>query len=186
MRAGACPAAAACARLLAWRARRPTTGEGLAVKAILGALALCGMVFAGNANASETVTDNHRFQLWNNCEPIGLKIFDASTIPGFSKKEVGNAIRSQLRIARINISVDNPRSILLIIMFGNKTGHSFSVFFQKASTDDYTGIRKFTITWMQRPAYFGTINNASRILPRLTSAIHKFIEDYLRVNADAC
>lgn len=71
--------------------------EQAGVKTILAALALCGLVFAGNASAAGTVTAKDRFELWNNCEPLALAVQSNFEGFGIPKERFETAIRNKLQ-----------------------------------------------------------------------------------------
>ena len=139
------------------------------------------------AGAAEKVTDRDRFKLWNDCRTMGLVVEDLdkdATEIGLTKEAVTVAVRSRLRAARLY------RASHGVPLFGvtvTVAGSAFAVVvaYSKWVKDKASGISRGTDTW--RRGSTGTHGrNESYILSSVSRKVDEFIDEYLRVNADAC
>ena len=155
---------------------------------------------AASASAGE-VSDRDRFQLWAACASVRLLVEDltkdAAKI-GLHKKDIETAVRSRLRGARIydddalswlsktsrvyvnvavvgrafNVNVDLLRSVEVLLPYWH-------------SPEGIGPLVGYAATWSAGST--GThSNHSSYILSSIALEIDNFIDEYLRVNADAC
>ena len=181
--------------------RRPTL---LAV-----ALALA-LVLAAPSGAVEEVTWCDRFGLWNGCRPVDVLVVslseDAEKI-GLRTEYIETTVRSRLRGARIYGGVprlDEPDWLGWKVRHGSYGEPSLHVDISVVSLafDIEVEFRRFVkvqltvpegmdplvgkaTTW--RTGSTGTHGrDASYILSWVSLHVDEFIDEYLRVNADAC
>ena len=142
---------------------------------------------AASASASE-VSDQDRFQLWNECRAMTLVVErlpeDATTI-GLTKDSIEVAVRSRLRAARL-YTEDYAEAAWLYAKV-SVVGPAFSTALEywKVVRDLATGLEIQTTTWDTGAT--GTHGrDSSYILGSVAQSVDSFIDEYLRVNADAC
>ena len=150
---------------------------------------------AASASADE-VSDYDRFELWNGCKHIGLVVegqtAGAVKIP-LREKDIETAVRSRLRGARI---YDDGMANAVLVVSVNIAGPALHIgleflrdvevllpFWEKPE-----GMRSLigkAETWQSGST--GTHgNDPSHILGGVARHTDNFIDEYLRVNADAC
>ena len=144
---------------------------------------------------AEDVSERDRFQLWYGCSPVRLAVENLSNDAGkigLRKENIETAVRSRLRSARIYD--DNAFPILYIN--ANVTGRAFSItieFIRRVEVllpdwEEQGGIRSlvdYASVWVTGST--GTHGRDSNfILSSATRHADEFIDEYLRVNADAC
>jgi len=150
---------------------------------LIGAAAL----FIAAAAETEEVTDLDRFQLWNDCAPMDLiveRLPDDATEIGLKKEAIETTVRSRLRAARL---FDAGKSQFLYVNVIVTTGRAFSISFQysKMIYDPASKSAGLAITWDSSGT--GTHGSDSGyILSGVAEYIDEFIDEYLRVNEDAC
>ena len=154
----------------------------LLIAAFLVASASAGAEIDENAGI-----DLDRFGLWNECSPIHLAVSnlseDAATI-GLAKDTIEVAVRSRLRAARLYSTTE---SVALLLVRVNVVGLAYTVNFDylKVVTDYATKIKLMATTW--DAVGTGTHGqSADYILATVARHTDVFIDEYLRVNADAC
>ena len=139
------------------------------------------------APASADARDLDRFGLWSACGPIDMKVFGSrtgTTAISLAKDTIETAVRSRLRAARL---YNKPESMSWLFVTVDVVGGAFHIQFDysKPVTDHITGIDWAATTW--KAGVTGTHGeNADFILARVAGFTDKFIDEYLRVNADAC
>ena len=156
------------------------------------ALALATLSAATGMNADDTRARVERFQLWNDCRPVRLRIDDLSEHEakiGLTKEAVAVAVRSRLRAARIYTDGDitateAPAAVYMSI---GVVGPAFTVHsrFAKAVRDIASGVSNYATTWDY--GQYGTHGDDPDAIIRAASKIaDRFLDDYLRVNEAAC
>ena len=129
-----------------------------------------------------------RFQLWNDCRPMGLiveRLNSDSEKIGLTKEAIEVAVRSRLRSARL-FSDDIPKIYYLYINVNVKNrAFNISVDYEKPLYDTKSEITQIATTWSK-----GMVGvhggDANYILSGVSQKTDQFIDEYLRVNADAC
>ncbi len=136
---------------------------------------------------AETVTDYDRFKLWNDCRPMELIVEDLDkdeTDIGLTKDAITVAVRSRLRAARLYTAKRGPHYLYINVNVVG-TAFSYSVEYKKRVKDRASGLSTFATTWDTGGT--GTHGpDASYILSLVSQYVDKFIDEYLRVNEDAC
>ena len=130
-----------------------------------------------------------RFRLWNNCQPFRLiveQLGDNATEIGLKKDTIETTVRSRLRAARIY--TDNGFLYPYLYVNVNVIGAAFSVSFEyiKYLNDPISNEMFFgAVTWdLSTTGTHGM--DSTYILGTISELIDKLIDEYLRVNADAC
>ncbi|MCY4155963.1 MAG: hypothetical protein OXF66_00770 [Gammaproteobacteria bacterium] len=151
---------------------------------LIGAAAL---FIAAAAETEEVISlDLERFELWNDCAPMDLIIEDlpdAAIEIGLKKEAIETTVRSRLRAARL---FDAGKSQYLYVNV-TMTELAFNISFEykKVLYDPASERHGFAITW----GWNGTGTHGSDsgfILSAVSQYTDKFIDEYLRVNEDAC
>ncbi len=153
---------------------------------ILPAVVLA-LVLAAPSGAAERVTERDRFRLWNDCGSMELvveKLPKDATDIGLTEEAVTVAVRSRLRAARLYSAGDGvPFWAVAVNVVGSAFGVRVSYF--KWVKDKASGISGGARTWTTGST--GTHRrDASYILSIVSRHVDKFLDEYLRVNADAC
>ena len=150
--------------------------------------ALVACLWATSVNASELRDGIDRFELWNDCKPIGLLVEglndDAEKI-GLTKKAIETAVRSRLRGARIyDDKVSLPQLYVSVHVVGS--AYSISLNFDKLVSDPISGESGRATTWRTGAAGTHGRIGGGFILNGIRGYVDEFIDEYLRVNAKAC
>ena len=150
-------------------------------------IAVASVVLGASAWA-ENVTGDDRFKLWNNCQPVNLVVEplrkDAADI-GLTEDAVRIAVRSRLRAARL---YDASASSILYVNV-TVVGLAFSIFVQynKWMVDRVSGEGGLSSDILGLVGSTGTHGQDSGvILSYVSRHTDEFIDEYLRVNEDAC
>ena len=127
-----------------------------------------------------------RFRLWNDCQAMGVLVEDPgrdATEIGLTKSAIETAVRSRLRAARLYDDSLRPSSYLYVNI--NVVGPAFSIrvgYNQEMVSAGGWGVAP---TW--ETGVTGTHGkDGSYILSDVSMKMDRFIDEYLRVNADAC
>ncbi len=154
-------------------------------------LPFAAMLFLVVPSRTEAVTGSDRFALWDDCRPMGLVvgglINDAADI-GLKEEDISVAARSRLRAARLYTAeiFDWPPPSELYINV-NIVGQGFGIIVQyrKWVTDNISGEQGFAATWFSGSN--GTHGRDSGfVVSGVSQLTDSFIDEYLRVNEDAC
>ncbi len=168
------------------------------------------LVLAAPASAVEKATERDRSRLWNDCRPVDVIVVglsdDAGKI-GLRRKTLETAVRSRLRGARIYDGIPparEPRWIgwkvdhvrygepflyldvnVVGVAFGVEVGFRRSVMMLLPVPDGMDPLVGPATTWASGST--GTHGgNSSYVLSAVTELVDEFIDEYLRVNWDAC
>ena len=157
-------------------------------------LIAAAMVVLATPAAAEKVTDFDRFRLWTGCQPTGLAVQmskDAKAI-GLTKEAVETAVRTRLRAAHLY----NPTKYVgLLFVNVNVVGHdvlrntaqkqpfNVAVNYYKLMKDVLSDVKMLAVAWDASSAGIG---DSPYILSAVSGNTDKFIDEYLRVNRDAC
>ena len=147
------------------------------------------LLAAAPASAAE-VSDYDRFQLWNDCKSTRLIVEDMSddaTSIGLTSDAIEVAVRSRLRAARIYSEDYVETEFTYLYANVNVVGRAFStsIKYQKFVFDQASMLEYTAPTW-----YLDATGTHSRdsnyILSWVAQLTDEFIDEYLRVNAEAC
>ena len=148
-------------------------------------LAAACLFVAASASAG-VVSDYDRFRLWSGCDQMHLWVGDISDdgiSAGLTKEAIEVAVRSRLRAARIyGENAGHWLSVSVIV-----EGNSFSIAtgLNKSVLDVMTNLQYATPTWSLMGTGFHN-GKITFILSQVSQQIDVFIDEYLRVNEDAC
>ena len=143
-------------------------------------------LFLAATAVTEEVTDRDRFLLWNDCEPAVLVVEDLSNDAadiGLTRNAIEVAARSRLRAARL-YDADKPTFLTVTVTV---VGAAFTVIvaYWKELRDSASGEIGYARTWYRGGA--GTHGrDAGYILSSVSQHTDEFIDEYLRVNEEAC
>ena len=152
-------------------------------------LAATLLLIDASGSAGE-VSDQDRFQLWNGCQPIALAVaFEEpkwSKI-GLTKETIEATVRSRLHAARIYGDRDSAVTALVVEVV-QVTGAPplFRIKFEhvKMLMDEMSDVRDFSRTWFEYR--WNSAKDVGTVLSALAQSTDRFIDEYLRVNEDAC
>lgn len=144
----------------------------------------CGPA-CGPAAADEAVTDFDRFELWNECEPVSLVVgLDGDAeVTGLTEETIKTAARSRLRGARLYDGDAYHRLYIAVIISG--AAFSMELLIIKSLYDPTIDKMGAATTWSD--GAIGTHGGSGDyILNAIGRYTDTFIDEYLRVNAEAC
>ena len=162
---------------------------------IMSTVALA-LVLAAPPGAAEKASQLDRFKLWNGCKPVKLLVEglsnDAAEI-GLREEDIETAVRSRLRGARIY----DENSVPYLYVNINVVGPAFSV------DVEFKRRVEVLLPYWEKPEGMGSLvgyaavwglgstgtygaTGSGFILSSLARHTDKFIDEYLRVNANAC
>ena len=148
-------------------------------------IAAASLVLAASAR-TENMTWRDRFELWNNCKPMKVVVEDLykDVIDiGLTEEAIATAVRSRIHAARLyDVSV-------LLYPYVNVTvaDLTFNVFVQydKWMMDVASGERGMASSWLTGSAGMHG-RDSGYILSVVSQHTDRFIDEYLRMNEDAC
>ena len=163
----------------------------------VGSLLVATILLIVSSASADEVSDWDHFQLWNGCMSVDLVIGelskDAKEI-GLLEEDIETAVRSRLRGARIYN--ENALSFLFVIV--NVVGPASSIsaefhrkvrvllpFLLELEKPEGIPFIGYTATWVLRLTGIHD-RDSNFILSHVARSADKFIDEYLRVNADAC
>ena len=151
---------------------------------------LATILLASPAGTAEKVTEFDRFRLENDCKPMQLMVdglpSQATTI-GLTKNVIEVAVRSRLRAARLYSEDRNRGAWSSLHVDVNVIGAAFNVNVQytKPMKDMATNFIFASVAWYDGAT--GTHGrNGDYVLATVSLYVDKFIDEYLRVNAESC
>lgn len=163
------------------RTRKPgTRGAWLAAAA--------SWFFAASASGGNAA-DLDRFRLWNDCRAMNLVIEGlpaGGAAIGLTNEAVAAAVRSKLRAARLYEAGEDPYLPYLYVQVNVfETAFGVRVEYRKVVADVASDQIGFGATW--RVGRLGTHGwDPAFVLSGVSQSMDEFIDEYLRVNADAC
>lgn len=153
-------------------------------------IALAGFLFAVASATAEEVSAIDRFALWNECRPMDLMVqemTDDATNIGLTKKTIEVAVRSRLRSARLYSEDNDEAAKSFLYVHANIVGeaHAVGAYYYKIMTDAATALSDTALSW--NSGSMGThVRNSTLLISYISEHVDEFIDEYLRVNADAC
>ena len=149
---------------------------------IAAALALCPAAPV----LAEDVTGRDRFRLWNDCRAMDLIVEglnqDAADI-GLTRDAIETAVRSRLRAARLYDA--DAVAYLYVNVHVVRRAFGKTLNYRKYLFDPASDESRFATTWdIGSTGTHG--GDGSYILSGVSQHMDEFIDEYLRVNADAC
>lgn len=135
---------------------------------------------------TEDVSAYDRFRLWTDCLPLELYVYleDEENEVDLTKEDIEIAVRSRLRSARLYTETAVPDLVVTVTVVGPAFG--INLFLNKFFSDSYYSKEDgFATTWESGAT--GTHGgNGNFILQSVSQYTDRFIDEYLRVNADSC
>ena len=160
----------------------------VSMKRLTVSLVVSTLVWVADSASAASVTDFNRFELWNDCRPMELVVEnlpeDAAQI-GLTEERIAIAVRSRLRAARLYEMSAPPSPYLYVNVNVFSSSHSISIRYNKFVQDLATGKIYLAPTW-QRGGTGTHGEDAGYILSGVAMYMDRFIDEYLRVNEDAC
>jgi len=146
------------------------------------------LLVAFDARGQETAEERlEKFNLYTGCSDVDLIVEDIDeNDAGLTREQVITTVRSRLRGARIYYGADAnvvPNYLYVNVNVAGR-GYSYNIELMKILLDERTGYRFPATTW--RTGSTGQSGNAGFILQNLGNAMDRFIDEYLRVNEEAC
>lgn len=157
-------------------------------------IALAALALAAAHGSAEEETELERvqahidlFRLWNDCKPTTLDVFKLPDNIDLTVKDIEVAVRSRLRIAGLHTdSIQDAADSFLrvsITIYGN-VGIIEANYFRPVRELASGAIWPVSTWSIHRP--FATGVSAYVILSALSQQADEFIDEYLRVNEEAC
>ena len=144
------------------------------------------LLLAAAPALADNVTELDRFRLWDECRPTQLGVEDLVADEaeiGLTKDAIEVAVRSKLRAARLYAEGGISALYVRVAVVGE--AYNISIQYWKYVADQATGTIRRATTW--ETGSTGThAKNSSFVLSNAAQYTDKFIDEYLRVNADAC
>ena len=162
-------------------------------------LVVCLLLATGGAAVAENVTKKDRFQLWNDCRPMGLSVdgrSDPETVIGPIKEDIIVAARARLRAADLYTALfkegAGAYAHVRVEVVGNdiaedvvQAAFHVQVSYAKFMIDTATGLEHFLPAW--QTSTIGTYGRGPILIHRIVAKIiDDLVDEYLRVNEAAC
>ena len=135
---------------------------------------------------AERTTAEARFELWNDCRSMDLVVESATggtADIGLTEQAIAVAVRGKLGAA----GVYDPEGLAYLDVHARVVGPAFhfSIEYRKWLKDPASGEEGAAATWISGST--GTHGGGSDyVLASISEHVDRFIEQYRRVNADAC
>ena len=159
------------------------------LKALPGAMrgpVMAVPLFIAMSALAEEVSDIDRFELWNDCQAMDLLVVELgqdAAETGLTKEAIETAVRSRLRAARLYDADASPYLYVYVRVVGD--AFNIDVGYRKLVVDPASGQSSYATTWNAGGA--GTHGrDGNYILTNTSGRIDRFLDEYLRVNADVC
>ena len=153
----------------------------LLLSVLMGGLLVCSTV--GVTGPRYSILEG--FWLGNECEPIGLlvePVGQAETRMGLTQQRIITTVRSRLRAARLYQERIGPYLYVNIQVVGS--AFSVRLAFNKPLSDSVSGEKNLAVTWDRQS--LGQADDGDYVIARLSRLTDMFIDNYLRVNKQAC
>lgn len=145
------------------------------------------LAIAVRAEAPDHLDPFEAFQLWTGCQPVYLSVGleTSKTEIDLTEEAVEIATRSRLRSARLYADEWTGVAIFVTINVFDVAFNIDVELFKTLVDREFAGREGIGITW--GTGFTGTHGNDSNyILTSVSQLIDEFLDEYLRVNADAC
>ena len=145
-------------------------------------------LLAMRPGVTEEVSVYDRFELWTDCEPLKLYVNfqkDDENEIDLTKEDIEIAVRSRLRSARMY--TDELSSLHLAVNV-NVVGLAFGIDIELYKiVSDFLYSKEILPARTWQSGITGTHSmNGNYILQTVSQDTDRFIDEYLRVNADSC
>lgn len=126
-----------------------------------------------------------QFELFSNCQPMELFVYvQGSEQIGLAKDSVQAAAESRLRSAQLYENSDGTPFLSIMIRV-YRFAFSINVRYHKRVFDYQSGLSFGTVTW-KRDTLGSHGGNSEFILSSVSELLDNFLEEFLRVNHEAC
>ena len=164
--------------------KRLTVCAALAVTPVVAENEYNPFLLEGEPQSLEIMLD--RFALWDDCGSINLvveNLNDNAAKIDLTRDRIKTLARSRLRAARVY--TEELGTYLYVNVTVTKSSFSIAIDFKKSVKDLASSVSSSATTW--NSGGVGTHGqDAGYILQSLSEYVDKFIDEYLRVNAEAC
>lgn len=144
------------------------------------------IVVVVSTTADDVSVKKDRFALWNECETMDLVVEDPTEDYreiGLTRDSLTVAARSRLRSARLYKAESNTYLYINVLIVGQ--AFKYDVSFNKFLYDVISGEFGWAQTW--RKGGGGTHGgDASFVLSQVSQKVDMFLDEYLRINEEAC
>ena len=156
----------------------------------LSVMLVAAFLLTIQTSSAQEVSDSDRLHLWNKCRPTDLMVAnipDNAAAIGLTKDKIIVAARSRLRAARIYSESRTETGYSHLVIQVKMTGLVFlmSLEYRKAVMDLATKLSGGAATWS-----IGALgqhgHNAVFVSSHAEELVDTFIDEYLRVNQEAC
>ncbi len=144
------------------------------------------LVLLATISRAEDLDPYEAFQLWAGCQPVDLFVYlqKHETEINLTQEAIEIAVRSRLRSARLYDELAGATTLSVTVHVVD-VAYNIQVELRKTLSDWAHSERVgFGTTW--KSVSTGTHGNDTNILSSLSQHIDKFLDEYLRVNADTC
>ena len=153
---------------------------------VLIALAAIPLAMVATSASAEEVNDYDRFELWNDCRPMDLLVEgldqDSANI-GLAVEDIETVVLKRLPAAGLYDA--ERREHLYVRVAVTRQAFSATMEYRRPVYEPVSDRMGFATTW--DTGSIGTHDeNANTILIQVWRHRDHFIDEYLRVNADAC
>ncbi len=143
-------------------------------------VALCGALLLPVASGQDIQTPD-RFQLFNNCKPMGLEIgnvFDDVLALGIAEENVRAAAESRLRAAQL-YTANAPASLFIAV-----SKYKIQLKYRKPVRD--LASSEIRAVWTFSNAAEVRDGTAASVMLEIAKQLDRFLVEYLRVNESVC
>ena len=150
-------------------------------------IVIVAVIAAAPLEAQEANEAQERFELFNECYPVGLIVGWDGNLPELTEERVQTLAESRLRAARL-FSRFSLSSFLSIIVDVSGRAVAVRMAFSKLVYDPRSGVTEFASTWERgfMGTHRGGAEGAASIMQRLSEFMDTFVLEYLRVNEESC
>ena len=152
------------------------------LRRVIPLFVLLQVVLATKASQAQNI-DQDRFQLYAGCTPVQLHIQGGMSQLGIDTASVRRAASGRLKAARIYS--EDAVNALLVEMSVVSQAFAVQAHFHKPVLDPWTNLTRMAPTWSAGRIGVHSFDRTG-ILGRISFLVDRFINEYLRVNADAC
>ena len=150
---------------------------------LVGMLFVCGPV--AEAAPPYAIVDD--FALGNECKPVALLVEllpTGAAEMGLKRETIVTMVRSRLRAARLYTRESEPYLYVNVNAGSQRAAFGVRLMFMKVLSDPISGTKNFAATWDK--GMVGQALEADYILSTISLLMDQFIDEYLRVNEEAC
>ena len=126
---------------------------------------------------------------WSACLLVGVAVAiknpKAWLKIGLTKEAIKVTVRSRLRAGRIYGDPALATTVLVVLVIGDPVVFGIEADYFKLLKDEMTGVTQMARTWW-RSAVGSHAKDSNAVLSAVSQYTDKFIDEYLRVNEEAC